>query len=45
MRNYSKISPPNYRRQDKLRYLKKYKRYLEKCIKTLDKYIKELQRT
>mgnify|MGYP003133680871 CR=1 FL=1 len=44
-RTYSKLIPPNYRRQDKIRYYKKYLRYLNKCIKTIDKYIKELENT
>tara|TARA_R110002012_G_scaffold135288_1_gene288995 strand:+ start:1211 stop:1348 length:138 start_codon:yes stop_codon:yes gene_type:complete len=45
MRRHSKLVPPNYRKQDQIRYYKKYLRYLEKCIKTIDKYIKELQRS
>ena len=45
MRKHSKLVPPNYTKQDKLRYWRKYYRYLEKSMKTVDKYIKELERT
>ncbi len=45
MRRHSKLVRPNFRKQDQIRYYKKYLRYLEKCIKTIDKYIKELQRS